>query len=653
VVEQARSLLRQGNLGAAADVVQKALPDNPEHPELLYIKAVCERYLGKSSQALETLHGLIKLRPGYARAYQEAGHNHLAVGRDEDARRAFRQAVTLNPALVASWQKLCKIHAREGDSRAAQHAHEQLGRLQKLPRELLSVSSMLHEGRLYKAENLCRAFLQKNPRNVEGMRLLAELGVRLNVYDDAEFLLESCLEFEPDNLQARYDYTRVLHKRQKFSRARDQAVCLRERKPGNPAFELLYANESVAIGDFDTALDIYDEIISDHPELPGTYLVRGHALKTIGKNDDAIRSYNDALEIRPDFGDAYWSLANLKTYRFDKGEIKRMKEHEADPTTALEDRYHLCFALGKAFEDRKEYGDAFRYYERGNALKNAESRYSADRIEKEFSLQVETCSAGLLSRSEPHGCPAPDPIFIVGLPRAGSTLLEQILASHPEVEGTMELPNILATAHRLNGRRMLGDEPRYPGILAELTDDQLRSLGEQYMDETQIFRSGAPFFIDKMPNNFRHIGLIHLILPNAKIIDARRHPLACCFSGFKQLFAEGQEFTYDLQDIGRYYHSYVELMDHWDHVLPGKVLRVHYEEVVDDLEVQVRRILDHCGLPFDDRCVRFHETRRAVRTPSSEQVRQPIYVAGKEQWRNFEQFLGPLKQALGSARNLD
>lgn len=645
-MKEVSSLLKQGRVESAASVARKSLQDWPDHPELLYLCAVCQRYLERPLEALETLKSLMTVSPGYARAYQEAGHNFLGLERTDEALGAYRQAISLNPALTASWQNLHRLYAARGDERAARNALERIDRLNELPRELRSVTSMLHEGRLYKAERLCRAFLQKNPRHVEGMRLLAELGTRLMVLDDAEFLLESCIEFEPDNLLARYDYARILHKRQKFAKALDQAKILRSRKPDDPAFELLFANESVAIGNYDDALEVYDQVIESQPELPGTYLVRGHALKTIGRNDDAISSYKDAIRARPDFGDAYWSLANLKTFRFDVKDIDRMKAQEAAASTTLEDRYHLCFALGKALEDREDYAGAFRYYERGNALKKEETHYAAERIEKEFRLQTEICTEAMLGRDEAHGCPAPDPIFILGLPRAGSTLLEQILASHPQVEGTMELPNMLATVHRLNGRRMVDEDPRYPGILAELSEDTLRSLGENYMKDTQIFRSGKPYFIDKMPNNFRHIGLIHLILPNAKIIDARRHPMACCFSGFKQLFAEGQEFTYDLRDIGRYYREYVKLMDHWDRVLPGKVLRVQYEEVVDDLENQVRRILDHCGLPFDERCVRFHETSRPVRTPSSEQVRQPIYASGKKQWRNFERFLGPLKEAL-------
>lgn len=319
------------------------------------------------------------------------------------------------------------------------------------------------------------------------------------------------------------------------------------------------------------------------------------------------------------------------------------------PQVSLEDRYHLCFALGKALEDRGDYADAFDYYERGNRLKRDELRYTAERLSDEMLRQRELVTSDVVARFAGAGCPAPDPIFIVGLPRAGSTLLEQVLASHSQVEGTMELPNILTLAHKLERRSAQGEEPEYPGNLATIPLEDLTRFGEDYLRDTRIYRKqGTPLFIDKMPNNFRHIGLISAILPQAKIIDARRSAMGCCFSGFKQLFAEGQEFTYGLHEVGTYYRDYVGLMDHWDQVLPDKVLRVRYEEVVDDLEGQVRRLLDFCGLPFEEVCLNFHETERAVRTASSEQVRQPIFRSGVDQWEKFSDFLGPLRAVLGA-----
>ena len=377
------------------------------------------------------------------------------------------------------------------------------------------------------------------------------------------------------------------------------------------------------------------------------FLHRGHALKTVGRAEEAVTSYRGAAAIRPDLGDAYWSLANLKTYRFEASELDRMLEAEAAATTSAEDRYHLCFALGKAFEQSGDYDRSFTFYERGNRLKRSELRYRNDRLLQEMRLQQEVFTHEFLGRRAGFGCPAPDPIFIVGLPRAGSTLLEQILASHPQVDGTLELPNVLAIANRLNGRGTVQAAPRYPAVLRDMPDETFAKLGREYIEGTRLHRRGAPRFTDKMPNNFRHIGLISLMLPQARIIDARRDPMACCFSAFQQLFAEGQEFSYDLADLGQYYRAYVELMDHWDRVLPGRILRVNHEDVVADLEREVRRLLDFCGLPFDERCLRFHETDRPVRTASSEQVRQPLNKRGVEQWRRYAAHLGPLREALG------
>jgi tetratricopeptide (TPR) repeat protein len=411
---------------------------------------------------------------------------------------------------------------------------------------------------------------------------------------------------------------------------------------------MLYANENLAVGNFDEALLIYEALLGSMPNNPGVNLTYGHALKTIGRQDDAIAAYRAAYQVRPDYGDAFWSLANLKTYRFTDAEIAQMRTREASPLVALEDRYHLCFALGKALEDRGDYADSFACYERGNQLKRDELRYTPERLSKEMRAQRELVSRKVLDRLAGAGWPAPDPVFIVGLPRAGSTLLEQILASHSQVEGTMELPNILALAHKLERRHVIGEEPEYPANLADLSAEDVTRFGEEFIRDTQIYRKqGTPFFIDKMPNNFRHIGLISLILPNAKIIDARRSAMGCCFSGFKQLFAEGQEFTYGLTEVGTYYRDYVALMDHWDQVLPSKVLRVRYEEVVADLETQVRRLLDFCELPFEQACLDFHQTDRAVRTASSEQVRQPLYKSGVDQWENFSDFLDPLREVLG------
>lgn len=351
---------------------------------------------------------------------------------------------------------------------------------------------------------------------------------------------------------------------------------------------------------------------------------------------------------RPRFGEAYWSLANLKTYRFTDAEIARMRSDEAAGDTALADRYHLCFALGKALEDRAEYAESFAYYARGNALKKTEIRYRPEPMERNARLQASICTREFFAARVRWGCPDPSPIFVVGLPRSGSTLIEQILASHSRVEGTMELAEIPRLVQELQGREKIDSTPRYPGILAELTKDEFKRLGEGYLESSRVYRKGKEFFIDKMPNNFRHLGLIHLMLPNARIIDARRDALACCFSNFKQLFASGQQFTYSIEDIARYYRMYVQLMAHWEQALPGRILRVQHEDVVADLESNVRRILQFCELDFEPACVEFYKTARTVHSASSEQVRRPINREGVDQWRHYEPWLGPLKEALGS-----
>jgi tetratricopeptide (TPR) repeat protein len=373
----------------------------------------------------------------------------------------------------------------------------------------------------------------------------------------------------------------------------------------------------------------------------------GHTLKTVGKLDDAISAYRKSIELSPSIGESYWSLANLKTFRFTDDDIANMREQFRPESGDPDDQGHLAFALGKAFEDRKDFDQSFEFYEQGNLIRGRRHRHDVKKNILDTARQIKTLDTEFFATRKGVGCATTDPIFVVGLPRSGSTLVEQILASHSQVQGTSELPDIIAISRKLGSKSRQNPAGEYPEILAELMPQQFKELGESYIDTTRVQRKDIQYFIDKMPNNFRHVGLIHLILPNAKIIDARRHPMGACFSGFKQLFATGQTFTYDLTGIGYYYRDYIKLMDHWDKVLPGRVHRVQYEDMVNDTETQIRDLLDYCGLEFEEQCLRFYETKRAVRTPSSEQVRQPVYKHGLEQWRNYEAHLDPLKEALG------
>ncbi len=647
-LEQAKSLLENSRLVEAEKHTEKILSDFPENAEALYILAVCQRYLNRLEEALKTLSRLKKIRPGYGRAFQEEGHVCVKAGFVSQALNAYRHAVNLNNSLIASWAGLTKILKSQGKEKNANITQHEYEKLKALPVELLSVRNMIAEGKNFQAERLCRKFLMENKKNIEGMRLLASLGVAADVLDDAEFLLEKALEYEPNNNFARNDYMEVLYKRQKYQKSLKQAEILRKKEPKNLKYQIAYANQAVAVGKYKKALKIYDQANKALPNNPELRLVHGHALKTIGNVDEAIEAYRKSYNARNDYGDAYWSLANLKTYRFTPDEVLLMDEKESSTSTIITDRIHLNFALGKYYEDSKLFDKSFVHYERGNELQQSQQHYKKEHMTDVLNLQIEYCNSALFESKKEFGHDAADPIFIVGLPRAGSTLLEQILASHSKVEGTLELPNIPALAYKLAGRKTVNETPDYPKNLSTLSAETLEKFGKDYLDETRIHRTKLPHFIDKMPNNFRHIALIHLILPNAKIIDARRNPMACCFSGFKQLFASGQQFSYGLEEIGTYYKDYVEVMNHWDKVLPGKILRVQYEDVVSNLENEVTRILEYCNLPFEDNCINFHKTERNVRTPSSEQVRQPIYKSGLEQWKNYEPWLDPLKKSLGN-----
>ena len=641
----AQQLIQRGDVQAALSAIE-ALPRDVQQSLMgAYMKGVCLRNLRDFAAAEQVLLGLVEQHPSYGRAFQELGHLYRDANMPAEALNAYATACHLNPGLKASWAGQQHLIGKDSPERLSQ-INQRLQWLESLPPNLAASWDLLHEGKLHKAEQLCRQFMQQNPQHIDGMRILAEIAVRNGVLEDAEFLLESAVAFDASHRQARIDYVQVLSKRQRFQKAVDEAKALMEQAPDSPQLQSLYAIQCMQLGDYETALTLFDKILERVPHDPVTNVSKGHALKTGGRSDDAVAAYRAALDSQPFYCDAWYSLANLKVYRFDDAELAAMEALENNPHLGGQDRVYLQFALGKAYEDRKDFAQSFTHYAKGNAIKKAQLQYRAEGTTKECDEQIAACTPEIFARET--GCPAPDPIFILGLPRAGSTLLEQILSSHSMVDGTLELPNVLSISGKLRRLGQRQGNQKYPFNLAELSAEQLTTLGEEYIRDTEIHRQGAPFFIDKMPNNFRHIGLIKLMLPNAKIIDARRDPMSCCFSGFKQLFAEGQMFSYDLEDIGQYYLDYVRLMDHWDAVLPGFVLKVQHEDVVADLETQVRRMLDFCNLPFEESCLEFHKTERNVRTPSSEQVRQPIFSTALEQWKHYEPWLGPLKTTLGS-----
>lgn len=648
-----KQALQAGQFDKAVKQAEKLLQDETltveQNIEVLYLHAVSLRYSGQLNKARSALAKLLELSPEYGRVYQELGYCEIAEQQLSPALTAFHKAVEFNPALITSWQQITKLFKQQNHPNFAA-AEQQLQVLSVLPKPVLAAMDLMYEGKLYKAEQVCRNFLQQNKHQVDAMCLLAEIGVKLKVFDDAEFLLESCVNLHPNHEQAKAAYIQLLNKLGKFKLCAEQAKAFLESFKSTPvvalSVEATLANALISLGNIHEGKEIYQSLLASHPERAGLHLQLGHTYKTMGEEQSAIESYKTAYHHQATLGDAYWSLANIKTYKFSDTELTNMQALLNVPEATVEDKIHLNFSLGKAYEDSKMYSQSFDFYAQGNALKKQQIGYDADKTTALMEQQKTYCSKALFEQKLNSGNQDPAPIFILGLPRAGSTLLEQILASHSMVDGTMELHNILGMALKLRGRIADG-ESQYPKNLWDLTPAQLKQLGDNFISETQSYRKGAPFFIDKMPNNFIHIGLIKLILPNAKIIDARREPMSCCFSGFKQLFGEGQDFSYDLKDIAQYYKDYESLMCHWHQVLPGQILTVQHENLVNNFESEVKRILDFCQLPFEQSCLEFYKTKRSIHTPSAQQVRQPISNKGLTQWQNYAEQLSVLNEYFG------
>jgi len=632
----------------AAEQAGEILRAVPGHPSATLILGIARRAQGDAASALELLQGLAKAQPRWAAVHFELGLTLGSLGQGEAAVAALRRALQLNADLPDAWRALADHLEATGDESGAEAARARFLKASTRDPRLLAAGAALCENRIPEAESLLRSHLQQHPTDIAALRMLAEVAARIGRYADAEQLLARCLELAPGFHGARHNYAVALLRQGRADLARSQVERLLLGEPRSPNYRSLHAAVLAAIGEYGRAIEIYVEVLKEYPLQARIWLSYGHALKTAGRVAEGISAYRRALELNPEIGEVWWSLANLKTYRFEPDDIRQMQAQLARSQLSADDRFHFHFALGKALEDQAQYEQSFAHYRDGNSLRRAQTHYDPQRIRQHVAQAKALFTREFFAERVSAGAPADDPIFIVGLPRAGSTLIEQILSSHSQVEGTMELPDVPALAQRVGTRT--GDPAlRYPHALAALAPAELRQLGEDYLARTRIQRkTHKPRFIDKLPNNFLHTGFIHLMLPNARIIDARRHPLGCCFSCFKQHFARGQNFTYDLAELGAYYRSYVELMAHFDSVLPGRVHRVSYERMVEDTENEVNRLLTYCGLPFETACLRFYENERPVRTASSEQVRSPIYRAGMEQWREFETWLGPLKSGLGA-----
>jgi predicted Zn-dependent protease len=632
----------------AADQAVAILEAVPRHAEATLILATALRLSGELQQALRVVEPLSRAFAQAPPIQLEHGRILAAAGQTQAAIAAFKRALAVDADLVEAWRGLAEAFELLGDVEGGEAARARQIKAGARDPLLMTAAVALVDGKPGEAEKILRDLLATRPDEPAAIRMLAEAVARLGRQEEAETLLVRCLEIAPGFTAARQNLATVLYRLGRSEAALDQLDSLLAEDPRNPAHLNLKAAALARIGEYAQSIAIYEDVLARYPQQPKGWMSYGHALKTVGRPADCAAAYRKAVDQAPSLGEAWWSLANMKTYRFDAADLAAMEGQLARENLSDDDRFHLHYALGKAHEDAARYGESFAHYAEGAALRRAQVHYDPAVMTDHVARSKAALTADLFASKAGQGCPAPDPIFILGLPRSGSTLVEQILASHSAVEGTMELPDVGAMAKRLGGAKTSRDVSAYPEILTTLSPEDLKALGAEFLDRTRVQRkTGRPLFIDKMPNNFAHIGLIALMLPNAKIIDARRHPMGCCFSGFKQHFARGQTFSYGLDDIGRYYADYVELLAHFDAVLPGRVHRVIYEEMVADPETQIRALLDYCGLPFEESCLNFHENDRAVRTASSEQVRRPIFKDAVEHWQNYESWLDPLKTALG------
>ncbi len=641
--ERAMAFLKAGDAGMAEDVCRGSLKDFPADGNLRCLLGAALNKQRKFEESEAELRAVVNQFPEFSKAHQELARSLMGQGRPKLAVDSLQQAVSLNPDSSAAHFRLGAALSRIGDEKAADAAMQRSFELRPDKKELVDAIEHQRAGRQKQAEIIYRGILTRDPNNVDALRLMAAVAKELSHARDAAVFLRRAVKIAPDFFAAWTDLAVVLLELEEFEEGLEVvkwAIWL-EPKLAHP--QMLLGNVFTKAGRYEDAATAFREGLEKQSDHGGCLAGLGHVLKTIGKQDEAIRTYRDCISTHPAFGEAYWSMANLKTFRFDDQEVATMEGHIDNENLTEETRINMIFSLGKAYEDREDYDRAFEHYERGSAMRRANEFYDPVQTESIHDRIIGQFTKELVAKSAGQGDPDPAPIFIVGLPRSGSTLIEQILASHSQAEGTHELPDLGRVIRTINQH---AQGTRYPEAVEQLGAEQLKKLGRQYLKSTERHRTGKPFFTDKMPNNFPTIGLQKLILPNAKVINAVRHPLDSCMGSYKQLFFNSQSFTYDLVELGEYYLQYQRMIDHWHEVLRGHVLDVQYEDMVTDTEVQIRRLLKYCGLPWEDECLKFYETDRPVNTASSEQVRKPIYTTSIDSWRKFEKHLEPLIEVL-------
>ena len=640
----AHAVLREP--ATAADQAREILKVAPGHPQALFLLAAALRRLGDLAGARTILAPLSGAQPRSPQVWYELGLTELGLDEVAAGEAALRRAVDLKPAWSEAWCQLADALWRAGKAAEADNAYARSIAASVNDPALMEAAAALVSGRLAPAEQRLRDHLKSKPDDPAALRMLAEIGVRLGRFGEAQAILERALELAPGFTGARHNLAVVLFRQNRAAEALPYVEQLLSVDPADPGYLNLKAACLTLIGDYEAAIALYEAVLRKHPAQPKAWLSYGHALKTAGRQADSVAAYRKSLSLAPHLGEAYWSLANLKTFALGD-DIAAMQAQLARTDISDDDRLHLNYALGKAFEDAADYEASFRDYAQGARIRRSQVDYDAAETTANLERARAVFTPQFVAERAGQGHTDPAPIFVVGLPRSGSTLVEQILASHSQVEGTMELPDIIFLARGLTEAQPKAKREAYPDILGSLSAGELAALGRAYIARTAIQRkAGRAFFIDKMPNNFLHVGFISLILPGAKIIDTRRDGMATGFSAFKQHFARGQNWSYDLTEIGLFYRDYVALMAHFDTVMPGRIHRVNYESMVDDTEAEVRALLAYCGLEFEPECLEFHKNSRPVRTASSEQVRRPIFRDGVDQWRHYEPWLAPLKAAL-------
>jgi len=650
--ERALAFLNAGDAKMAEKICRTSLKGiSSGDPNLQVLLCVSLVRQGRSGAAVKRLKHTLRMFPDFPQAHEELGNALLAQNNPDKAIESFRKAIELNPENPSALIKLGKIYSALGRKEESEESYKAALALDPIQEQLASATQLFARGEVEEAEKLCREALKEKPDDVNGLRLLASIASKMEQKQDAIILLERAVELKPKFSGAWGDLAESYSEVDDYGKALDAVQRVIKLQPQLPFGFMIRGGILGKMSDHEGAIKSYQDALNVEPDHMGSNMGLGNVLKTVGRFEESVAAYKKCIEIQPLFAEAYWSLANLKTYTFDESEIKKMEEHAANDQMPISNKAFFHIALANAKEKQKDFGEAWVHFQKGNDLRREEEVYDSVQTQVTHDDLIEVFDEELFKSKKGKGCQSQAPIFIVGLPRSGSTLIEQILASHSQVEGTKELPDLSLLTRKLTRSRPQGI--KYPKAAKDMTDEELIEFGESYLTTTKKYRTNKNYFIDKMPNNFAHIGFLKMILPNAKIINAQRNPLDSCISSYKQLFYKGQSWSYDLFEIGEYYLEYQRMMDHWHQVIPGEILDLKYDNLINNQQHETERLLNYCGLEWEEGCLKFYETKRSINTASSEQVRQPIYKGAMNAWKNYESHIEPLIETLEPILNAE